>query len=65
VLFSFVGFEVTNKFAISNFTVFWNVVQVNEEGGVGSGDVTYTLTNVAELIAQPNFKEWAKYWVFH
>jgi hypothetical protein len=65
VLLSFVGFEVTNKFDMSNFTVFWNGVQVNEEGGVGSGNVTYTLTNAAELIAQPNFKEWAKYRVCH
>jgi hypothetical protein len=60
-----VGFIITKKNTLSDFSVFWDVCKFNKETYVGSINVTNALKEASYFIAKTAFPKWLQARVFH
>jgi hypothetical protein len=65
LFFFFVGFAITNYFAVSDFSVLWNVFKFHKETCVGAGDVTNALKEASFIVAKTSFPKWLKVRILH
>jgi hypothetical protein len=57
-LFCLVWFLIANYFAISVFSVSWDVCEFDKETFVGSWNVSNTLEKSPAFVAKPSFPKW-------
>jgi hypothetical protein len=60
-----VGFIITNYFAVSDLSVFWDVFKLNKETCAGSRNVTNTLKEASYFVSKTLFPKWLQARIFH
>jgi hypothetical protein len=60
-----VWFVITNYFAVSDLSVFWDVCRFDKDTCVGSGEVANALKKASDLVAEASFPKWFQERVFH
>jgi hypothetical protein len=60
-----VGFIITNYFAVSDLSVFWDVCKLNKETYFGSRNVTNALKEASYFVAKTSFPKWLQARIFH
>jgi hypothetical protein len=63
--FFFVGFVITNYFAVSDLSVFWDVCNFDKETCVGSRNVPNALKMAHDFVAKTSLPKWLQTGVFH